>query len=96
MKFGVGIICLLFSVFAVANGQSGYIKNVIEDDEGLKVILGKKAESATLQDVTTLHVSNTTADFKNTKQLLTNAKGSKYRVTITPDEGKNLTFKVGP
>ncbi len=96
MNYGLVVISLLFSAFVMANTQSGFVKNVIEDDDGLKVVITKKVEGATLQDVTTFHVSNKTADFKNTKQFLTNAKGSSYRVTITPDTEKNLTFKVGP
>ena len=96
MKYSIGIFSFLFSALVMANAQSGFVKNVIEDDDGLKVVIAKKAEGATLQDVTTFHVSNQTAEFKNTKQLLTNAKGSNYRVTITPDTEKNLTFKVGP
>lgn len=96
MKYGIGFVSLLFSFFAMANVQSGYIKNVIEDDEGLKIILAKKAAGSTMQDVTTFHVSNLAPEFKNTKQILTNAKGANYRVTIIPDAEKNLTFKVGP
>ena len=96
MKVCLSVVTLLFSVFAMATVQSGYVKNVIEDDEGLKVILSSKSQGATKLDVSTYYFPNTMAEFNKTRAALNNAKNLNLRMSITQNAGNAPILKVGP
>lgn len=82
-------ITLLLTFSAFAKMQSGFIKNVIEDDDGIKVILSKSASAA--KEIETVYLINTDADFRESRDLIMKAKAENAKVQISQGD-----VTVGP
>ncbi len=95
MKVFLVVFCILSSTLALAYApvHSGYIKNVVEDDEGLKVILSSSAEKP--QEIKTVYLENTQPEFVNHKQILLDAKLLKSKISISQDRINGAKIKVG-
>jgi len=98
MKSFLLALALLFSFVAHATETDGYVKNIVPDDEGIKIVLSKiSPESEAFEtkhtEVKTIYLSNTQPDFEQTKQLLLDSKISKTRLLISKDQLKKLTVK---
>ncbi len=82
-------ITLLLSFSAFAKVQTGFVKNVVEDDEGIKVILSKS--SSAIKEIETVYLINTDADFRESRDLIMKAKAENSKVQISQGD-----VKVGP
>ena len=83
---------MLFSLIAHAAGDNGYVKKVVEDDEGAKVVLSKTLDSKR-EDIKTIYISNMQPNFVQTKQVLLDSKNTNTRVNLSKDAMKTLTVK---
>ncbi|MBC7466732.1 MAG: hypothetical protein H7256_12135 [Bdellovibrio sp.] len=86
-------IVMLFSILTHAAGDNGYVKKVVEDDEGAKVVLSKTLTDTKAEDVKTVYMSNTQPNFEETKQALLNSKNTNTRVNLSKDAAKTLTVR---
>lgn len=95
MKTALVAIVILISNFAIAYApaQSGYIKNVIEDDEGIKVVLSGSREVA--EGISTVYLENSQPKFMQHKQIILNARKTKTKIIISQDAVIGTKVTVG-
>lgn len=93
MKAIFAISFLFLSVFSYAEDHVGLVKKVIEDDEGVKIILEKQDDSAKSESVKTLYLSNTQVDFQKNKNAIMAAKDQNKLIMISKDLNKTISTK---
>lgn len=97
MKTVMSFAILLFSIASLASSKEGYVQKIVEDDEGLKVVIARslghaKADKGTIK---TMYMSNNQPDFMATKQQLLNSKELGQRVFLQKENNKLMAIPVG-
>jgi hypothetical protein len=92
-NFFVSVIMSLSIAASALGQQAGYVRNIIEDDEGIKVILASTREQDAKQDIKTYYLFNTQVDFEKVKVDLTNLKRSKLKVLLNSDALNKVTIR---
>ena len=92
MKTLMALTAFLFSFSALALNQEGLVKNVIEDDEGIKIVFAGVAEKAGAAGIQTVYIQNSQSDFDSVKQTIMLAKSDGAKVVISKSGAQQ--FKV--
>ena len=86
-------LTILFSCGAHAMESTGYVKNLIDDDEGVKVIYSADAGKVTTKNVKTKYILNTHPQFQKIKEYLLKSKFLNSPVVFTKDLFQTLKSK---
>ena len=92
MKAIITLTALLFSFSAFAENMSGYVKKLVDDDEGTKIILVESNDVSNTDTTKILYLKNTQTDFQKNLDVLKQAKIQKNKLNINK-ENKILTIK---
>ena len=92
-NFFVSVIMSLSIAASALGQQAGYVRNIIEDDEGIKVILASTREQDAKQDIKTYYLFNTQDNYEKVKVDLTNLKRSKLKVLLNSDALNKVTIR---